>query len=85
MNARRPFAKVSGADTPLVKAQMDAGNYTDDSDYIRDLIRREQERSAETEMIRADGTTMMVEVRPTRLELYGHSLVLRLCQEDAKP
>ena len=32
-----------------IKAQIDAGNYTDDSDYIRDLIRREQERSAETE------------------------------------
>jgi antitoxin ParD1/3/4 len=36
-----------------IKAQIDAGNYTDDSDYIRDLIRREQERSAETEAIRA--------------------------------
>jgi antitoxin ParD1/3/4 len=34
-----------------IKAQVDAGNYTDDSDYIRDLIRREQERSAETEAI----------------------------------
>jgi antitoxin ParD1/3/4 len=36
-----------------IKAQIDAGNYTDDSDYIRDLIRREQERSAGTEVIRA--------------------------------
>ncbi|MDN5752743.1 MAG: type II toxin-antitoxin system ParD family antitoxin [Nitrosospira sp.] len=35
-----------------IKAQIDAGYYTDDSDYIRDLIRREQERCAETEVIR---------------------------------
>ena len=36
-----------------VKAQVDAGHYTNDSEYIRDLIRREQERSAEIEAIRA--------------------------------
>ncbi len=36
-----------------IKAQIDAGNYTNDSEYIRDLIRREQERSAEINDIRA--------------------------------
>ena len=36
-----------------IKAQVDAGHYTNDSEYIRDLIRSEQERSAETEAIRA--------------------------------
>ena len=36
-----------------VKAQINAGHYTNDSEYIRDLIRREQERSAELEAIRA--------------------------------
>lgn len=36
-----------------IKAQIDAGRYTNDSEYIRDLIRREQERSAELEVIRA--------------------------------
>ena len=36
-----------------IKAQIDAGHYIDDSEYIRDLIRREQERSAEIEGIRA--------------------------------
>ncbi len=35
-----------------VKAQIDGGHYTNDSEYIRDLIRREQERSAEVEAIR---------------------------------
>ena len=36
-----------------VKAQIDAGHYTDDSEYFRDLIRREQERRSEIETIRA--------------------------------
>jgi antitoxin ParD1/3/4 len=36
-----------------IKAQIDAGLYTTDSEYIRALIRREQECSAETEAIRA--------------------------------
>lgn len=36
-----------------IKAQVDGGRYTNDSEYIRDLIRREQERSAETDAIRA--------------------------------
>lgn len=36
-----------------IKAQIEAGHYTNDSEYIRDLIRREQERSAEVEAIRA--------------------------------
>jgi len=36
-----------------IKAQVDAGNYTNDSEYIRDLIRCEQERGAEIEAVRA--------------------------------
>lgn len=36
-----------------IKAQIDAGRYTNDSEYIRDLIRREQEHAAEIETIRA--------------------------------
>jgi len=36
-----------------IKAQIEAGHYTNDSEYIRDLIRREQERSAELEAIRS--------------------------------
>lgn len=35
-----------------IKAQINAGHYTNDSEYIRDLIRREQERSAEIEAVR---------------------------------
>lgn len=36
-----------------IKSQIDAGHYTNDSEFIRDLIRREQERSIEIEAIRA--------------------------------
>lgn len=36
-----------------IKSQIEAGHYTNDSEIIRDLIRREQERSAEIEAIRA--------------------------------
>jgi antitoxin ParD1/3/4 len=36
-----------------IKSQVEGGHYTNDSEYIRDLIRREQERGAETEMIRS--------------------------------
>lgn len=36
-----------------IKAQIQAGHYTNDSEYIRDLIRREQERSAQVEALRA--------------------------------
>jgi antitoxin ParD1/3/4 len=36
-----------------IKAQVEGGQYTNDSEYIRDLIRREQERGAEIEVIRS--------------------------------
>ncbi len=36
-----------------IKAQVEGGQYTNDSEYIRNLIRREQERGAEIEVIRS--------------------------------
>ena len=36
-----------------IKGQISAGHYTNDSEYIRDLIRREQERTAALETVRA--------------------------------
>ena len=35
-----------------IKAQVDAGHYTNDSEFIRDLIRREQERSHAVQAVR---------------------------------
>lgn len=36
-----------------IKSQIVAGHYTNDSEFIRDLIRRDQAHSAEVEAIRA--------------------------------
>ena len=36
-----------------IKEKIDAGHYTDDSEYIRELIQHEQERTSEIEVIRA--------------------------------
>jgi antitoxin ParD1/3/4 len=36
-----------------IKGQIQAGRYTNDSEYIRDLIRREQERAAQLDALRS--------------------------------
>lgn len=36
-----------------ISAQVDAGSYADDSDAIRDLIRKEQNRSRELDALRS--------------------------------
>ena len=53
MGAVRKTITLTEQQDNWVKARIEAGNYTNESEYIRDLIRREQERSAETEAIRA--------------------------------
>ncbi|MBS5838404.1 MAG: type II toxin-antitoxin system ParD family antitoxin [Pseudomonas sp.] len=53
MGTVRKTITVTDQQDGWIKAQIEAGHYTNDSEYIRDLIRREQERSAEVEVIRA--------------------------------
>ena len=53
MGTVRKTITVTDQQDAWIKAQIEAGHYTNDSEYIRDLIRREQERSAEVESIRA--------------------------------
>ncbi|MFO2466551.1 type II toxin-antitoxin system ParD family antitoxin [Pseudomonas sp. 15FMM2] len=53
MGTVRKTITVTDKQDGWIKAQIDAGHYTNDSEYIRDLIRREQERSAEVEAIRS--------------------------------
>ncbi len=48
----RKFITLTEQQNAWIAAQIDAGNYTNDSEVIRDLIRREQERSVEIESIR---------------------------------
>ncbi|WP_076562812.1 type II toxin-antitoxin system ParD family antitoxin [Pseudomonas sp. B10] len=49
----RKTITVTAQQDHWIKAQIEAGHYTNDSEYIRDLIRREQERNAELETVRA--------------------------------
>jgi antitoxin ParD1/3/4 len=49
---RKTFSLTNAQDA-WIKSQISAGHYTNDSEYIRDLIRREQERNAALEAIRA--------------------------------
>lgn len=53
MGTVRKTITVTDQQDGWIKAQIEAGHYTNDSEYIRDLIRREQERSAELEAIRS--------------------------------
>lgn len=54
-----------------VKSQINAGHYTNDSEYIRDLIRREQERSAEMAAIRAALIEGETSGEPRHFDLEG--------------
>ncbi|RLL55887.1 type II toxin-antitoxin system ParD family antitoxin [Mariprofundus sp. EBB-1] len=53
MTTVRKTITLTGQQDAWVKSQIDAGHYTNDSEFIRDLIRREQERNVEIEAIRA--------------------------------
>ncbi len=48
----RKTITVTDQQDAWIKSHIDAGHYTNDSEYIRDLIRREQERTAEVDAIR---------------------------------
>ncbi|NLD15313.1 MAG: type II toxin-antitoxin system ParD family antitoxin [Gammaproteobacteria bacterium] len=53
MNVIRKTISLTAQQDNWVKAQTRAGHYTDDSEFMRDLIRREQNRSIEIEAVRA--------------------------------
>lgn len=53
MSTVRKTITLTSQQDEWIKAQINAGRYTNDSEYIRDLIRREQERQAEVDAIRA--------------------------------
>lgn len=53
MSTIRKTITLTDKQDDWIKAQITAGHYTNDSEYIRDLIRREQERNAEIEAVRA--------------------------------
>ena len=53
MSTTRKTITVTDQQNNWIKAQIAAGKFTNDSEYIRDLIRRDQASSSEIESIRA--------------------------------
>ncbi|BBO86815.1 addiction module antitoxin (plasmid) [Desulfosarcina ovata subsp. sediminis] len=53
MGTTRKTITVTDKQDNWIKAQIAAGEFTNDSEYIRDLIRRDQARHADLEAIRA--------------------------------
>lgn len=53
MSTVRKTISLTDQQDGWIKAQIQAGHYTNDSEYIRDLIRREQERVAQLDALRA--------------------------------
>lgn len=52
MGAIRKTITLTDLQDRWIKAQISAGHYTNDSEYIRDLIRRDRQRHAETETLK---------------------------------
>jgi len=52
MSTTRKTITVTDQQDNWIKAQIVAGKFTNDSEYIRDLIRRDQASNAENEFIR---------------------------------
>jgi antitoxin ParD1/3/4 len=53
MSTTRKTITVTDQQDHWIKAQIAAGEFTNDSEYIRDLIRKDQARKADIEAIRA--------------------------------
>lgn len=53
MGTVRKTITLTDTQNAWIKTQIEAGHYANDSEYIRDLIRREQEHCAQIEAVRA--------------------------------
>lgn len=54
MAAFRKTITITEKQNDWIKSQIESGDFTNDSEYIRDLIRRDQASSAEIEAIRSE-------------------------------
>ena len=54
MGTTRKTITVTEQQDKWIKAQIDGGDFTNDSEYIRDLIRRDQARQLEVDGIRGE-------------------------------
>jgi antitoxin ParD1/3/4 len=53
MGTKRKTITITDNQDTWIKSQITAGGFTNDSEYIRDLIRRDQTSQADIEVIRA--------------------------------
>lgn len=53
MSALRKTITLTPQQDDWVKAQLEVGGYTNDSEYFRDLIRQEQKRQAQFQQLKA--------------------------------
>lgn len=53
MGTKRKTITITDNQESWIKSQINAGEFTNDSEYIRDLIRRDQTSQADIEVIRA--------------------------------
>ena len=53
MGTKRKTITITDNQDNWIKSQITAGGFTNDSEYIRDLIRRDQTSQADIEVIRA--------------------------------
>ena len=53
MTTVRKTITLTDSQNDWIKAQIDSGSYTNDSEVLRDLIRKAQQENAEIEAIRA--------------------------------
>ncbi len=54
MGTARKTITITDHQDAWIKAQIRSGGFTNDSEYIRDLIRRDQARNAEIEALRGE-------------------------------
>ena len=54
MGTKRKTITITDGQDRWVKSQINAGGFTNDSEYIRDLIRRDQARNAEFDAVRSE-------------------------------
>ena len=53
MGTTRKTITITDQQNQWIKAQIAAGEYTNDSEYIRDLVRRDQEQNAKFRALKA--------------------------------
>ena len=81
MGTLRKTITLTDQQDSWIKAQIQAGHYTNDSEYIRDLIRREQERSLEIEATRSALVEGEASGEPKRFDIVAFKQKMRTAHD----